>query len=315
MKALLMAAPLALLATSALAEPVTVDNCGTELTFAGVPERVVVHDINMSEMAFALGLQEKIVGLTGITGWYKTSPEFDEQRGDIPELAPKYPTMENLIAASPDLFVAGWYYGMRPGGEVTPDTLEAQGIQTLVLTESCVHLHEDRPVASMDLLFDDMVRLGTVFDKKEEAEVLVAGWKSDLLEIDTAIPDENRLRVFLYDSGTDKPFTAGRYAITTAMIEAAGGKNVMSDMETSWGTTSWEAVAAANPQFLVLLDYQDGSGAEGLMKFLKEHPIMSLTDAVQNERYVPLRYEELTPGPSNIAAISKIAEAMYPGSF
>ncbi|WP_422040271.1 ABC transporter substrate-binding protein [Roseibium sp.] len=315
MKALLITAPLALLATSALAEPVTVDNCGTELAFASVPERVVVHDINMSEMAFALGLQDKIVGLTGITGWYKTSPDFDEKRGDIPELAPKYPTMENLIAASPDLFVAGWYYGMRPGGEVTPDTLEAQGIQTLVLTESCVHLHEDRPVASMDLLFDDMVRLGTVFDKKEEAEALVAGWKSDLLEIDTAIPDENRLRVFLYDSGTDKPFTAGRYAITTAMIEAAGGKNVMSDMETSWGTTSWEAVAAANPQFLVLLDYQDGSGAEGLMKFLKEHPIMSLTDAVQNERYVPLRYEELTPGPSNIAAISKIAEAMYPGSF
>lgn len=315
MKALLIAAPLALLATSALAEPVTVDNCGIDLTFSSVPERVVVHDINMSEMAFALGLQDKIVGLTGITGWYKTSPDFDEQRGDIPELAPKYPTMENLIAASPDLFVAGWYYGMRPGGEVTPDTLEAQGIQTLVLTESCVHLHEDRPVASMDLLFDDMVRLGTIFDKKEEAEALVAGWKSDLLEIDTAIPDENRLRVFLYDSGTDKPFTAGRYAITTAMIEAAGGKNVMSDMETSWGTTSWEAVAAANPQFLVLLDYQDGSGAEGLMQFLKEHPIMSLTDAVQNERYVPLRYEELTPGPSNIAAISKIAEAMYPGSF
>ena len=315
MKALLISVPLMLLATPVLAEPVTVDNCGTELTFANVPERIVVHDINMSEMAFALGLQEKIVGLTGITGWYKTSPEFDEQRGDIPELAPKYPTMENLIAASPDLFVAGWYYGMRPGGEVTPDTLEAQGIQTLVLTESCVHLHEDRPVASMDLLFDDMVRLGTVFDKKAEAEALVAGWKSDLLEIDTAIPDENRLRVFLYDSGADKPFTAGRYAITTAMIEAAGGKNVMSDMETSWGTTSWEAVAVANPQFLVLLDYQDGSGAEGLMKFLKEHPIMSLTDAVQNERYVPLRYEELTPGPSNIAAISKIAEAMYPGSF
>lgn len=315
MKVFLLFAPLALLATSALAEPVTVDNCGTDLTFASVPERVVVHDINMSEMAFALGLQEKIVGLTGITGWYKTSPEFDEQRGDIPELAPKYPTMENLIAASPDLFVAGWYYGMRPGGEVTPDTLEAQGIQTLILTESCVHLHKDRPVASMDLLFDDMVRLGTIFDKKSEAEALVADWKSELLEIDTAIPDENRLRVFLYDSGTDKPFTAGRYAITTAMIESAGGKNVMSDMETSWGTTSWEAVAAANPQFLVLLDYQDGSGAEGLMKFLKEHPIMSLTDAVQNERYVPLRYEELTPGPSNIAAISKIAEAMYPGSF
>lgn len=315
MKPYFLAFPLALMATAAVAEPVTVDNCGAELTIADVPERVVVHDINMAEMAFSLGLQDRIVGLTGITGWYKTSPEFDARRGDIPELAPKYPTMENLVEASPDLFIAGWYYGMRPGGEVTPDTLDAQGIQTLVLTESCVHQHKDRPEASMDLLFNDILRLGKVFDKESEAEVLVADWKAGLAEIESAIPEENRLRVFLYDSGTDKPFTAGRYAITTAMIEAAGGKNVMADMETSWGTTSWEAVAAANPQFLVLLDYQDGAGAEGLMKFLKEHPVMSLTDAVQNERYIPLRYEELTPGPSNMEAISKIAKAMYPGQF
>lgn len=316
MLTLSLSLPLALAAIlPAMAEPVTVDNCGAPLTFSETPDRVVVHDINMSEMAFALGLQDRLVGLTGITGWYKTSPEFEALRGDVPELAPKYPTMENLVAAKPDLFIAGWYYGMRPGGEVTPDTLAAQGIQTLILTESCVHQHKDRPDASMDLLFNDILRLGTIFDKAPEAEALVTGWKADLAEIESAIPDENRLRVFLYDSGTDKPFTAGRYAITTAMIEAAGGKNVMGDMETSWGTTSWEAVAAANPQFLVLLDYQNGDGAAGLMKFLKEHPVMSLTDAVKNERFVPLRYEELTPGPSNIEAITKMAEAMYPGQF
>ncbi|MEO1703198.1 MAG: ABC transporter substrate-binding protein [Pseudomonadota bacterium] len=305
---------LCLFASSALAAPVTVDNCGTELTLAETPERVVVHDINMSEMAFSLGLQDKMVGVTGISGWYKTSPEFEAMRGDIPELAPKYPTMENLVAVSPDLFIAGWYYGMRPGGEVTPDTLAAQDIQTLVLTESCVHLHDDRPAASMDLLFDDVLRLGTVFDRQDKAQALVDSWKAELATIQQNVPNENKLRVFLYDSGTDKPFTAGKYAITNAMIEAAGGTNVMAEMETSWGTTSWEAVAAANPQFLVLLDYQGGSGAAGLMQFLKEHPVMSLTDAVQNERYVPLRYEELTPGPSNIDAISKMSEAMYPGN-
>ena len=302
-------------AMSATAEPVTVDNCGTPITFESAPERVVVHDINMSEMAFALGLQDTMVGVTGITGWYKTSEAFDEQRGDIPELAPRYPTMENLVAAEPDLFIAGWYYGMRPGGEVTPDTLEAQGIQTLVLTESCIHLDDDRPVASMALLFDDILRLGVVFDKEAEAEALVAGWEERLAEISRVVPEEEWLRVFLYDSGDDAPFTAGRYAITTAMIEAAGGINVMGDMDTSWGTASWEAVAAANPQFLILLDYQDGDGAEGLLAFLKDHPVMSLTDAVRNERFVPLRYEELTPGPSNVEAISKIAEAMYPESF
>ena len=76
-----------------------------------------------------------------------------------------------------------------------------------------------------------------------------------------------------------------------------------------------DLVAAANPEFLILLDYQGGDGAGGLLRFLKEHPVMSLTDAVKNERFVPLRYEELTPGPANIDAIEKIAKAMHPAAF
>lgn len=314
MKRLLTALALSLAAAPAMAFPVTVDSCGTPVTFEAPPERMVVHDINMADMAFALGLQDRMVGVTGITGWYKTSAEFDERRGDIPELAPKYPTMENLVGASPDLFFAGWYYGMKPGGDVTPDTLSAQGIKTIILSESCIHLDKDRPAASMDLLYADTLRLGAVFDKEAEAQALVDGWKSKLETIRQSVPEGEPTRVFLYDSGNDQPFTAGKYAITNAMIEAAGGVNVTGDMETSWGRTSWEAVAAANPQFLILLDYQGGDGAQGLLSFLKDHPVMSLTDAVKNERFVPLRYEELTPGPANIDAIEKIARTMHAGS-
>ena len=168
MKTLPLAMGIALLASPVMAE-ITVDNCGSPLTLDKTPERLVVHDMNMTEMAFALELQDKIVGLTGITGWYKTSPSFDADRGDIPELAPKYPTVENLLAADPDLFFAGWYYGMRPGGEVTPETLAPFDIDVMVLTESCVHLHEDRPEATMDLLFDDVIRLGQVMDVSDKA--------------------------------------------------------------------------------------------------------------------------------------------------
>lgn len=305
-----------LLATTSTAiAGVTVDNCGETLTVEETPERLVVHDMNMTEMAFALGLQDKIVGLTGITGWYKTSPTFDEARGDIPELAPKYPTVENLVAASPDMFFAGWYYGMKPGGEVTPDTLEPFGIQTMVLTESCVHLHDNRPVATMDLLFDDVMRLGQVMDVSAKAEELVTGWKDQLSAIEAKTADQAKPRVFLLDGPADAPFTAGKYAIPDAMITAAGGTNVTHDLDTSWGRTSWEAVAAANPEFLVLLDYQTGNGAADTFKFLQEHPVMSGVDAVKNERWIGLRYEELTPGPANIDAIEKMADAMHPGLF
>lgn len=306
---------MALMTTGAMAAPVTVDNCGAPLVFDETPSRMVVHDINMAEMAFALGLQDRMVGVTGVTGWYKTSPDFDRRRGDIPELAPKYPTLETLVAVSPDLFFGGWYYGMKPGGDVTPDTLSAYGIKTLILTESCIHNDKSRPAASLDLLYDDILRLGSIFGKTTEAEALVDGWREQLEAIKQTVTETRPKRVFLYDSGDDKPFTAGKFAITTAMIEAAGGHNVTGDMETSWGTTSWEAVAAANPEFLILLDYQGGGGADGLMAFLKEHPVMKFTDAVKNNKFVALRYEELTPGPANIDAIRKIAEAMRPEAF
>ena len=309
---------LACLVTSALlfgvaqAAPVTVDNCGDTLTFDQVPERMVVHDINMSEMAFALGLQDRMVGVTGISGWYKTTEEFDTERGSIPELAPKYPTMENLIAASPDLFFAGWYYGMKPGGDVTPETLALHGIETLILTESCIHLDKSRPAASFNLLFTDIMRLGEIFGKTEEATKLVDDWKDRIDEIRATVSDVEGKRVFLYDSGDDKPFTAGKYAMPTAMIEALGAVNVTADMDMSWGTTSWEAVAATDPEFLILLDYQSGGGAADLLAFLKEHPVMSHTAAVKNGAFVLLRYEELTPGPANIEALAKMAAAMKP---
>lgn len=315
MKKALIGLALAVLPVPALAFPVTVDSCGTPITFDEPPKRAVIQDINMSEMAFALDLQPSIVGVTGITGWYKLDDAFKQKQGAIPELAPKYPTIENLIAASPDFFFAGWYYGMKPGGDVTPDTLMPYGIKTLVLTESCVHLDKNRPEASMDLLYGDVEKLGRIFGKEEAADQLVSGWKERLSAIKQRVGAGGDTRVFLYDSGEDKPFTAGRFAMPTALISEAGGVNIMNDMPTSWGTTSWETVAARNPQFLILLDYQDDAGYRKLLDFLKQHPAMKETDAVRNERFVALRYAEITPGPANIEAIEKIARAMHPEAF
>jgi iron complex transport system substrate-binding protein len=94
------------------------------------------------------------------------------------------------------------------------------------------------------------------------------------------------------------------------MMAAVGGRNIMDDVDASWGTVAWEAVAARNPEFLVLLDYQNDGGADKLLQFLQKHPLMQHTTAVKNKRFVALRYEELTPGPANVAAIEKMARAV-----
>ena len=67
----------------------------------------------------------------------------------------------------------------------------------------------------------------------------------------------------------------------------------------------------AEPEFIILLDYQAGAGADNLRRFLESHPLMKLTPAVKQSRYLKLQYAELTPGPANIKAIEKLANALY----
>lgn len=309
---LTLLAVLSVSAASAADFPVTIESCGTPVTFTGPPKRAIINDLNMAEMAFALHLQDRIVGLTGISGWYKMTPQFKQAMGTIPELAPKYPGLEVLLAAEPDFFFAGWNYGMKPGGEVTPDTLARYGIRTFVLSESCVFTTAHKNKATMGLLYNDVLTLGKIFGKREEAQALVSGWKKRLNALPERAAGTRALKVFVYDSGEDKPFTSGKYAMPEAIIEAAGGKNALDALETSWGTTSWESVAATAPDFIILLDYQTGSGADALRHFLENHPLMKQTPAVQHQRYLKLQYAELTPGPANVEAVEKLARAMYP---
>jgi len=43
----------------------------------------------------------------------------------------------------------------------------------------------------------------------------------------------------------------------TALIEAAGGVNVMNSFEKSWGTVTWEEVVDRNPEVIVIVNYDD----------------------------------------------------------
>jgi len=294
--------------------PVTIQSCGQPVTFNSPPKRAVINDLNMSEMAFALHVQDRIVGLTGISGWYKMTPEFKQAMGAIPELAPKYPSLETLLAVNPDFFFAGWNYGMKVGGDVTPASLSQYGIKTLVLSESCVFTQKDKHQASMDLLYNDELTLGKIFGKQAEAQALVESWKQRLRQIPQRPSTARPVKVFVYDSGEDKPFTSGKYAMPTAIIAAAGATNAMGGLDISWGTTSWESVAATEPDFIILLDYQTGGGADALRRFLEHHPLMKLTPAVQHHRYLKLQYAELTPGPATITAVEKLAHALYSGT-
>lgn len=300
---------LLLTATPALAFPVTVQSCNREVTFNAPPAKAIANDVNLVEMMLALGLRDRMVGYTGVSGWKTLDEELRAGIAELPELSAQYPTREVLLGAEPDFFFAGWNYGMKVGGEVTPETLEPLGIKTYELTESCIHIGP-KARSSMQDMYVDLLNLGTIFGVEDRAKDLVAGYEAKLAEITAGVDRTNPLRVFVYDSGEESPFTAGAYAIPTALIEAAGGRNIMDDLDKSWATVAWEPVVERNPEVIVIVNYGDVT-AEQKIAFLEANPAFANVDAVKNDRYVVLEYVEATPGPRNIRAVEKLVAGFW----
>ena len=286
---------------------VSVDSCNRTVTFDSPPQRAISNDVNLTEMMLVLGLSDKMVGYTGISGWKTLDEEMRLGVKQLPELSPKYPTKEVLVGADADFFFAGWNYGMKVGGEVTPETLKPFGINVYELTESCIHIMTKKKV-SMDDMYNDLLNLGLIFQIENRAKKLVDEYRSDLNNFTQKLESIPAKKVFVYDSGEDTPFTAGRYAMPTALIEAAGGINIMDDFQKSWGTVTWEEVIDRNPEVVVIVNYGKVT-AEQKRKFMMSNPAFANIDAVKNDRFVTLEYVEATPGPRNIKAIKKLAEA------
>lgn len=289
----------------------TVESCNRSVTFDAPPKAAISNDVNLTEMMLVLGLADRMVGYTGISGWKTLDEKMRAGVSELPELSEKYPTKEVIIGADADFFFAGWNYGMKVGGEVTPETLEPFGVKVYELTESCIHIGPKDKVSMQDM-YNDLLNLGRIFNVEDKAQALVESYKAELATFEATVSKgDTPLRVFVYDSGEDAPFTAGRYAMPTAMIEAAGGVNIMDDFEKSWATVNWEAVVERDPELIVIVNYGDVT-AEQKIDFLKSNPAFADIDAVRNDRFVVLDYVEATPGPRNIRAIRKLAAAFWP---
>ena len=198
----------------------TVQSCNRTVTFDAPPERAISNDVNLTEMMLVLGLADRMVGYTGISGWKTLDEEMRAGVDELPELSEKYPSKEVLVGADADFFFAGWNYGMKVGGEVTPETLDPFGIQVYELTESCTHIMQKHK-ASIDDMYNDLLNLGRIFDVEDKATALVQNYRAELAAFADNLETDAPLRVFVYDSGEDAPFTAGLYAMPTALIEAA----------------------------------------------------------------------------------------------
>jgi iron complex transport system substrate-binding protein len=288
--------------------PLTIQSCNRQVVFNEAPRHAVSHDINMTQMMLALGLKPRMVGYSGISGWKSVTPEMAKILDGLPELAAKYPSVETLLNANVDFFFAGWDYGMRVGGDLTPQTLQPLGINVYELTESCAFVMK-RPAASLEDTYNDLRNLGKIFDVQDRANELIAAMQAQVAEVRKHLPTDQP-RVFLYDSGEDRAMTSGRLGMPQALIDAAGGRNILDDVESSWTRVNWENVVERNPQVIVIVDYGEVS-AEQKQQFLLNNPALQSVEAIKQRRFIVIPYVQATPGIDNVLAVQTLARGFH----
>ncbi|MDT0328356.1 ABC transporter substrate-binding protein [Nocardiopsis lambiniae] len=287
---------------------VTVPRCGEEIEYT-TPERAVVYEGGSADKMFSLGLTDHVHGyvMPPANPPVTESPWADEY-ARVEFLSDDLLNRELVVDAEADFVVAGWNSGFSDQRGITPEILDGLGIQSFMHTESCFNYpgHPEE-VTPFEGLFTDLERLGAIFGVEDRATELVADYRARVETVEEQVPEGEPVPVFLYDSGTDQPFTAGSQVPPNDIIRFAGGRNIFADLDERWTQVGWEAVVEAEPEVIIILDYGD-QPAEDKIGFLTDLPALADVPAVAEENFFILDYNEGISGPRNIDGLEKFAE-------
>ncbi|WP_228000831.1 ABC transporter substrate-binding protein [Nocardia australiensis] len=287
----------------------TLRNCDTDVLFPAPAQRLFVNDGNLISMVLALGAQDKVAAVSSLQRDADTlrkhyGPVVDE----LKTVAPEYPSRETVLAQRPDVMVAGWSYGYDEAKNLTPATLRKDGVAAYVLTESCRQLDGERQRGITDpwtALRTDLTNLGTITGHTDHATEVTADLDRRLAALNSAPQPDREPTVFLFDSASDTIYSSGKFGAPQAILEAAGARNILDDVEDSWTTVSWERLAAADPDAIMFVDYPQQSFAEKV-DLLRAKPGINQLRAITEGHFLNLPYAMWTSGPLNIDAAEQI---------
>lgn len=285
----------------------TVNRCGEAVEYT-VPQRAIVYEGGSADKMFALGLTDHVHGyvMPPANPPVAQSPWADEY-DKVEFLSDDLLNRELVVDAGADFVVAGWNSGFSESRGITPQILDTLGIQSFLHSESCFNYpgfpEQHTP---FDGLYTDLERLGQIFGVQERAAELVQQYRDRVAAVQEQAPDGDPVKVFLYDFGEDKPFTAARQVPPNDIIRFAGGVNIFGDVEARWAEASWEAVVEAEPEVIIILSYND-QPAEEKIAYLKKNPKTASLPAVVADNFFVLDYNEAISSPRNIDGLEKFA--------
>lgn len=288
--------------------PVTIDNCGVRTTYDRPPSRVVTIHQHPAELMLSLGLGDRIVGTAFPDS--DVLPELRKDYASLPELAKKEPSFETVLDAEPDLVYGGYGSAFDGNEGRSREAFADAGIDTHLNREYC-----GRKRVTMRDTYDEIRAVGRIFGVSGRADRLVTDLDRRVRRAASAVRDEPRASVFVYDSGDKSAFTAGGRSLGTELIRLAGGRNVFADLDDVFGDVSWEQVVERRPDVIAVYDYADAGSVEEKKEFLLAQPALADVPAIRDKRFVVLPLTATLVGVRSAYAVEDLARGLHPERF
>ena len=269
-----------------------VDDMGREITIKGIPERIISHVPGITEILYALELEEKVIGVSDYC-------DYPEEAKLKPSVGNYFnPSIENIVALDPDLVLTdGHSEGIKQ--------LDSLGITYMVIDPK-----------DIDGILRDIELVAKVTNSEDRAGKLIKDMRERMAYVMTRVEGAPRPKVFYIIDATDlnNPWTAGPGSFIDSLITMAGGENIGAKAGSAWAKMSIEEVVNSDPD-IIILPTKHGT-AFTPPEALKGHPTWQKITAVKGGRIFTIDDDLVSRyGPRIILGLEEMAKIIHPELF
>ena len=278
-------------------EPIIItDGLGNTVELAGPAQRIVSLAPSNTEILFAVGAGEQVVGRDSFSDYPEAAFEIADIGGGFAEL-----DMETIISLEPDLVLAA-------------DITAPEQIQALTDVELTVFALTN-PV-DIEGMYANLRTVAALTGHTEATEDLIVSLEERVTAVSDKIATvEEKPLVFYEIDGTDPnaPWTTGEGTFVDTLINMAGGQNVAAVLEGSWIQISIEELIVQDPELILLGDALWGGVTPESVAAREGWGDLT---AVSNNNVHPFDDNLVSrPGPRLVDGLEEMAAFLHPDLF
>lgn len=273
--------------------PMTVtDDTDNKVEFKQEPTKIVSLMPSNTEILFALGLDDHVIGVTDNDTYPEAATKKDKVGGM--EL-----NIEKIISLKPDAVFA---HGMIAESAKS-------GIQQL--RDAGIPVFVVKNASNFEETYESIKTIGKITNRSAKADQIVEDMKAKVKDVQAKVADVKKRNVFVENSDEPEIYTAGKDTFMQEILNLANVKNVADD-QSGWFKIDPEEIIKRDPDvYLITYNY-----VPNIVEKVKKRQGFKDLKAIKNDRVVQVDPDKTSrPGPRLAEGLEEVAKAVYPEAF